>query len=178
MTNAYILKYLISLVLLSIISLQVAGPAAIVMHWCVTLLHPEIKTWFSSFSQGCRRTCFHGKLRCRPLGCPIVILTTATIWDTIINNHIPLAALQHLLTFFSLQTSTSILASNGDSYSLQRYFPQPRSYINFVYFQPLTRFPILTFLPSTTVFSFLVWAISVEPRRVRGLIVEGNSVVL
>ena len=106
------------------------------------------------------------------------VITTATLWDTITNNHIPLAALQHLLTFFSLQTSTSILASNGDSYSLQRYFPQPRSYINFVYFQPLTRFPILTFLPSTTVFSFLVWAISVEPRRVRGVIVEGNSVVL
>ena len=120
----------------------------------------------------------HRQSSSEDIRCPIVILTTATIWDTIINNHIPLAALQHLLTFFSLQTSTSILASNGDSYSLQRYFPQPRSYINFVYFQPLTRFPILTFLPSTTVFSFLVWAISVEPRRVRGLIVEGNSVVL
>ena len=38
-----------------------------IIHHDVWLLHPEIKIWFGSFAQGCRRTCFNGKLRWCPL---------------------------------------------------------------------------------------------------------------
>ena len=46
--------------------------------WCMTLLHPEIKAWFGSFAQGCRRTCLHGKLRWHPLGPRKLLLLRAS----------------------------------------------------------------------------------------------------
>ena len=85
--------------------------------------------------------------------------------DTITNSHIPLAALQRLPTFYSLQTSISILASNNNFYTHHRYPPQLRSYIILVqYFQPLAH----PNLPSDNHPLFhLVWATSVELLRVR-----------
>ena len=79
------------------------------------------------------------------------------------NNHIPLASLHRLLTFCSLQMSSNI-------YTLHRFLPLLRTVL--VYFYPLARLPIPTFHSTTTVISHLVGAISVEPRRLRGLIAE------
>ena len=112
----------------------------------------------------------------------ITVVITMGMAPGIINNHIPSAA-SHLLllTFCSLQISICILASNSNTYTLHRSPPQLHSHIVLVYFRPLARLPIPTFLSPhliTAVLSHLVWAISVEPHRVRGLIVERRCGVL
>jgi hypothetical protein len=61
---------------------------------------------------------------------------------------------------------------------LHSYPSQLRGHIILVYFCPLARLPIPIFHPTTTALSYLVWVISVEPHRVRGLIAERNCGVL
>lgn len=114
----------------------------------------------------------------------ITIMTMAMVTGIITNNLIPSAALQRLLTFCSPQMSISILVSNNNNtYTLHRPYPlQLRNQIVLVYFQP-PPLPILTFHshhPTTISVppSHLVWAISVEPHRVRDLIAEQNYGVL
>ena len=93
---------------------------------------------------------------------------------SITNGHILLAALQQLLTFCSLQTPISILARNN-SYTLHRQPPQLHS-------EPAHNLSLVSaagsaFNPnflSDNYRSYLVWVISVELHRVRGLIAERN----
>jgi hypothetical protein len=112
----------------------------------------------------------------------LVITMVAMAPGTITNNHIPSAA-PRLLTFYSLQMSISILVNNSNTYTLHKYPRQllTNSHIVLVYFRQPARLPILTFHshhPTTFVLSHLVWAISVEPHRVRGLTAERNCGIL
>ena len=107
----------------------------------------------------------------------VEVITTATIVmapGTIINNHILLAAaVQQLPTFCSLQMSIS--SNNNNSYILHKYHRQLHNRIILVYFQLLVRLRILTFHLRIIIDLFhLVWVISDELLRVRGLIVERN----
>ena len=62
------------------------------------------------------------------------------------------------------------ISSNSNSYILHKYHRQLH---NHIIFQLLaSRLPVLTFYPTTIFLSHLVWAISVEPRQVRVLIVD------
>ena len=61
----------------------------------------------------------------------------------ITSSHIPLGSLPCLLTFCSLQTSISILASNSNSYTLLRYPPLLRSHIILVRWLSLKSQPFI-----------------------------------
>ena len=112
-----------------------------------------------------------------------VITMVAMAPGTITNNHIPSAA-PRLPTFYSPQMSISILVNNSNTYTLHKYPRQllTNSHIVLVYFPQPARLPIPTFHsrhPTTTfVLSHLVWAISVELHRVRGLTAERNFGIL
>jgi hypothetical protein len=75
--------------------------------------------------------------------------------------------------------SSTLLASNTNTYTLHRYLPQLliNSHMVLVYFLPPARLPIPTFHSRLTTIE-LVWAISVELHRGRGLIVVRNCGVL
>ena len=115
--------------------------------------------------------------------CLTLVITTATMSvdpGTITNSHILSAVPQLLPTFCSLQMSISLLVNNSNTYTPHRY-PHPLSHIASVYFRRPVRLPIRTSRSRhliTTVLSHLVWAISVEPHPVRGLIAEQNCGVL
>jgi hypothetical protein len=116
--------------------------------------------------------------------CLILVITTATMvmaLGTITNNRILSAAPRQLLTFCSLRIRISILASNSNTYTPHRFPPQLHSHIVLIYFRPRARLPIPTCHsrhPTTSVPSHLVWAISVEPHQVQGLIAEPSCGVL
>ena len=104
--------------------------------------------------------------------------TTAVAPGTITKPHIPSAVPQRLLISCSLQIS--LLASNSNTYTLHRYLPQLliNNHIVLVYFRPPAPLPIPTFHSRHPTTIDLAWAISVEPHRGHGLIVERNCGVL
>jgi hypothetical protein len=115
--------------------------------------------------------------------CLTLTATMAVAPGTITNSHIPSAVPLRPLPICSLQMSISFPVSNSNTYTPHRY---PRrlltnSRIVLVYSRRPARLPIPTFRslhPTTIVLTHLVWAISVEPHRVLGLIAERKSGVL
>ena len=128
------------------------------------LLRRSVQTHLGNIDNRTKRVSDHNL-------CLTLVITTATM----------------AMTSVPSPTSCSVGGTTASSsYYLQRRFPyRPATATLFtklhlsasqplVYFRPLARLPIPTSHP-TTVLSHLVWAnISVEPRRVCGLIAERN----